>query len=222
MSSASTSPPFYSSILKSTPGPLSRSSSISRSGSNTSLSSSTSSFSPQSYLTVHDLYMHYAPLKSLTKATLQVSLSKLLPPMKLKDLFNKFAPKMGATPSDPPTPPPPQDAGKAPEEPPAKTPPSTVDKQGRDVTKTGMKNTTDKPSPIYQRCRTFPPPGRYDTLTSFGLAQNDYKCISQPDENKCAECTRYWAHLVRCESRDVIRAMHKKLCLFWRKHPDPW
>ena len=62
------------------------------------------SFLPKSYLTVHDLYIRYAPLKSLTKSTtLQVLLPRVLPPITLKDLFNKFAPKVSAITLNPPS-----------------------------------------------------------------------------------------------------------------------
>ena len=59
-----------------------------------STSTSTSGFSPKPYLTLHDLYIRYAPLASLTSASLfKVSPPKVLPLMTLKDLFKKFASK---------------------------------------------------------------------------------------------------------------------------------
>ena len=48
--------------------------------------------------------MRYAPLKSLTKSTtLQVSLPRVLPPIILKDLFNKFVLKVSAITLNPPS-----------------------------------------------------------------------------------------------------------------------
>ena len=105
--STSTSSSTYASALKSTGSTLlSQSSpSVSRTLSPTPLSRA-SSFLPRPYLTIHDLYMRFAPLKSLTSTTstmsFQVSLPKVLPPMTLKDLFNRFAPKASAIPLNPP------------------------------------------------------------------------------------------------------------------------
>ena len=93
---ASSSPLLYSSVLASQSGLISSSqTSITRSSFTTSLSSVTSSFLLKPYLTMHDLYVRYIPLKFLTKSiTPQVSLLRVLPPIILKDLFNKFIPKL--------------------------------------------------------------------------------------------------------------------------------
>ena len=112
ISSASSSPPSYASVLASSQSgsisaspqtSITRSSTTSHSSPKSSSTGSLrNSFSPKSYLTVHDLYMRYAPLKSLTRSTTsQVLLPKVLPPMILKDLFNKFVPKLSTTTSEP-------------------------------------------------------------------------------------------------------------------------
>ena len=73
-----------------------------------SASSPASYFSPKPYLTIHDLFIRYAPLSKLTNAlitpSVKVSLPRVLPPMILKDLFDKFVPKASVTPLNPPTP----------------------------------------------------------------------------------------------------------------------
>ena len=96
---------IYSSALKSTPSKSileSPQTSITKSNSTLLLSSLslftlcgllTSSFLLKSYLTIHDLYMKYAPLKSLTKPTSQVLLPRVLPRITLKDLYLKFSTK---------------------------------------------------------------------------------------------------------------------------------
>ena len=67
-----------------------------------------SCFSPKPYLTIYDLYMRFAPLTSLTKSTissavlLPVLLPRVLPPITLKNLFNRFTPKASAIPQNPP------------------------------------------------------------------------------------------------------------------------
>ena len=61
-----------------------------------SSSTSHSSFSLKPYLTLHDLYVRYAPLSTLTKRTLLSATPPkvmVLPPMTLKDLYMKFSAK---------------------------------------------------------------------------------------------------------------------------------
>ena len=96
-SSASISSPSYSAaLLKPNPGSLIMSQNLPlRSSSTTSPSfirstSTFTGFSPKLYLTLHNLYIRYVPLKSLTSASFRVSTPKILPRMTLKDLFNKF------------------------------------------------------------------------------------------------------------------------------------
>ena len=60
-----------------------------------------SCFSPRPYLTIYDLYMRFAPFSSfiksiMSKVLLLVSLPRVLLPMILKDLFNRFVPKASA------------------------------------------------------------------------------------------------------------------------------
>ena len=162
VSSASSSTLLYSSALKSTRSTLLSQSSPSASRTLLLTPSSVSllrvsCFSPKPYLTIHDLYMRFAPLSSLTKATmskvsLPVSLPRVLPPMTLKDLFNRFAPKASATPLNPSltanpsapqskTPPAPQSKtlpvppAKHEKEPSAKPHTNPVEQQGSDVSK---------------------------------------------------------------------------------------
>ena len=192
----------YSSALKSksgTPSTAQSSPSASRSSTPSSASSRASCFSPKPYLTIHDLYMRFAPLSSLTKATmsavsLPVSLPRVLPPMTLKDLFNRFAPKASAIPLNPPSAPsPPAPQSKTSLAPPAPQPSpqtsqaksqdkssakihsNTVDKDGRDVTKAGMKNLKDKPSPVYQRWCTFGNDYPLDCPSRFWMAREGFK-----------------------------------------------
>ena len=244
--SSSSSSPSYSSVLKSRPGSSSRSSSISRSSitscsssSYSSLSSSTtssSSFSPKSHLTVHDLYMRYAPLKSLTSTkstTPQVSPPRVLPPMTLQDLLNKFAPKLSATPLDPPSsaktaspqsPPQPLEMKTSP----AKTPASTVDKEGRDVTKAGMKNTASKPSPVYKRWCTFRrwPQRSLPLITPLSLAKVGFRHIPGPDNPDlitCDECkSGEWCNFKRQETAEDQQCLHKESCSFYKPSKDNW
>lgn len=157
--------------------------------------------------------MRYAPLSSLTKSTTsQVSLPRVLPPMTLQELFNKFAPTTSpatlhspSTASDPPSPPPSQSPAPLPspqnteppaktqEVSPAKTPVSTVDKQGRVVTKAGMRDVTDKPSALYQRWGPFGPrwPQRSCPLLSpLSLAKIGYSNAptrAKPQRVTCVE-----------------------------------
>ena len=91
-----------------------------------------SCFSPKPYFIIHNLYIRFAPLSSLTKSTissavlLPVSLPRVLPPMTLKDLFNRFAPKASAIFLNPPA------AAKSPPAPQLKTlpvPPTRHEKE---------------------------------------------------------------------------------------------
>ena len=248
-SSVSSSSPSYASVLASQSGSISSSqTSITRSSSTSSLTScgsstSSSSFSPKSYLTVHDLYMRYAPLKFLTKSTTQVSLPRVLPRMTLKDLYLKFSPKQSpkqaaqneeltkittAPPSSPPPQPNPssQNANNAEEEASAKTLVSTVDKQGRDVTRAGMKSLSDKPSPTYRRWCSFSPRWRHRTLTSLSLAQIGYKhthTYGDPDEISCDVCQSSWMCWDQNETTVGAQAMHERSCSFYKPDPaDKW
>ena len=93
---------LYLLVFKSIFGFLLRLSSISRSSiTSYSLSSylllslSTSSFLLKSYLTIYNLYIRYAPFKSLINTisitSFKMSLLRVLPPMTLQNLFIKFA-----------------------------------------------------------------------------------------------------------------------------------
>ena len=64
-----------------------------------------SCFLPRPYLTIHNLFIRYAPLSKLTNALIipsfKVLLPKVLLPIILKDFFNRFTPKASATPLNP-------------------------------------------------------------------------------------------------------------------------
>ena len=103
---ASSSPLLYVSVLASQSGSISASpqTSITRSSSITSLSLLASSFSPKSYLTIYDFFIRYTFLKSLIKSItpIKVLLPRVLLPIILKDLFNKFALKISIITLNPP------------------------------------------------------------------------------------------------------------------------
>ena len=69
-----------------------------------------SCFLPRPYLTIHNLYIRFISLSSLTKSiisskvSLLVLLLRVLPPIILKDLFNRFALKSSIIPLNPPVP----------------------------------------------------------------------------------------------------------------------